>query len=424
MSTMQKTTGWQVVRQRIVLVMAMFWGLAAFLPVGMNYLALVLMLLALLVHGGLAQRLQRVRSHAVFWPMVIFVVVTLAALALQDRMYPETPANLMHGARIVLTLALALSLTRLEARAAVVGVAGAFLGVALMLASFHAGLLPSHGFWMHLTHPSTNKSISAAIVCSMLAAAATSLSVSARGWHRVMAMLVFAVALLVIFTALEQRTAVLGYVLSLLAIAIHQWRGHPVKLGAGVLAVSVFAAGLYTAMPELRQRLDQGATEVQSALDGKVELASWNIRIQMIRHTSDMMWEKPVTGWGVGAWNTQWRERVPDMLDGFNMPHNDLLWMGSQAGLPGALAWLVLMLSTCWAAWRERHWAGRAAFALGVIATFSALVNSATRDATLGLPMLWLLGVMLAYARSGEPQSASAASRGASLEDAGAALQR
>ena len=97
MSTMQKTTGWQAVRQRIVLVMAMFWGLAAFLPVGMNYLALVLMLLALLVHGGLAQRLQRVRSHAVFWPMVIFVVVTLAALALQDRMYPETPANLMHS---------------------------------------------------------------------------------------------------------------------------------------------------------------------------------------------------------------------------------------------------------------------------------------------------------------------------------------
>jgi O-antigen ligase len=86
-------------------------------------------------------------------------------------------------------------------------------------------------------------------------------------------------------------------------------------------------------------------------------------------------------------------------MKNYNMPHNDLLWMGSQAGVPGALAWLALLLAAAWAGWRIQTWQGRMAFAIALIALFSSMVNSGTRDAEIGLPMLWMLGVALVLAR-------------------------
>lgn len=181
--------------------------------------------------------------------------------------------------------------------------------------------------------------------------------------------------------------------------SVHQLRYQRLRLAGGLLVIGLFAGGLYGGLPELRAKLDQGGAEVQSALQGRVANESWNIRIQMIKHTADMVLEKPLMGWGIGSWNEQGRQRVPDFPKGYNMPHNDVLWMGAQAGVPGALAWLMLMLSAWWAAWRLPDWRGRIAFAVAVIATFSAVVNNGTRDATLGLPLLWLMGVALAYAR-------------------------
>jgi O-antigen ligase len=387
------------VRANLVLCAAGFWGLMLFFPVGMNYLALFLLLLATLVDGQWRTRMARVRQHVLWWPFVAFVIVTLIAFALQDRIYKETPANAWHGFRIVLTLALALSLSEREARCAVIGFGCAFAMVLLILAGFHIGVLPTNEWINHLTHPSTNKSIAASILFSLLAAAAWTGVWNFKGKWRWVALAWVALALLVILVALEKRTAVLGFLLGVLLVMVHQWRAKHLYLLASVLAILVATLGAYQAMPGLQERMSKGVTEAQAALDGKVEVASWNIRIQMIRHTSNMVVEKPLTGWGVGAWNTQWHARAPDIMKNYNMPHNDLLWMGSQAGVPGALAWLALLLAAAWAGWRIQTWQGRIAFAIALIALFSSMVNSGTRDAEIGLPMLWMLGVALVLAR-------------------------
>jgi O-antigen ligase len=387
------------VRANLVSLTAGFWGLVLFFPVGMNYLALALLLLAVLLGGQWRERAARVRSHALWWPFVAFVGVVVLAFLLQDKTYKETPANAWHSFRIVLTLALALCLDAREARAALIGFAVAFAMVLLILVGFHIGWMPSNEWVDHLTHPSTNKSIAASILFSLMAAAAWTVFCGVKGWWRWLALASVAIALVVILIALGKRTAMLGFVFGVLLVALHQWRAKHLYLLASVLAVVAVTAGAYSAMPQLKARMEQGVAEAQAAMNGKVEQASWNIRIQMIRHTSDMIAEKPLTGWGVGAWNEQWRARAPEILRDYNMPHNDALWMGSQAGIPGVLAWLALLLSAAWAGWRVRTWQGRMAFALAVVALFSSLVNSGTRDAEIGLPMLWMLGVALVLAR-------------------------
>ena len=86
---------------------------------------------------------------------------------------------------------------------------------------------------------------------------------------------------------------------------------------------------------------------------------------------------------------------MPPSIADLNMPHDDLLWMGAQAGVPGALSWLAIMLAACLAGWRRQDMAGRMAFVAALTLLFSALVNSATRDATIGLSLLWVVGLYL-----------------------------
>ena len=109
---------------------------------------------------------------------------------------------------------------------------------------------------------------------------------------------------------------------------------------------------------------------------------------------------KPLWGWGIGSWNDQWRMRVPQELAEFNMPHNDALWMGAQAGILGAFLWMSLMMSHVNSSWKIRNAWGASACAAIFMATFSSLVNNGTRDATIGLPMLWMVGVLISLARA------------------------
>ena len=82
--------------------MAFFWGLMLFMPVGMNYLAFVLLLVVMLAQGQVQGRVLRLRQSPAWWPGVFFLGWTLVVLAIQPVYYPETAANLFHGLRLSL----------------------------------------------------------------------------------------------------------------------------------------------------------------------------------------------------------------------------------------------------------------------------------------------------------------------------------
>lgn len=374
----------------------MLWGAVVFFPVGVHYFAMLLLVAAIGVEQKYRDRYKRIRSSGILWLALGYVGWTLLILALQGTMFPETPGHLFHGIRIALTLLLAASLSREEAISALKGLALGLTFVLVWLGGYYTGLFPPSDFWGHFTSPTTNKSIGASILVSFAAVSFVAISVDEKGWRRVGSLLVFALSVVVIVVVLGKRTAMLGVFVGLVSLLLHYWRDSPKKLLAGILTLVLATVTAYSSVPAVQDRIGQGVREVQGALAGKVTMESWNIRIQMIRHTTDMMIEKPWVGWGVGSWNTQWRLRSHESMAGFNMPHNDFLWMGAQAGVPGALAWLALLLGVCWRGWKTRSIAGQLTFAIGAMTVFSSVVNNGTRDAGLGLPMLWVLGVMLA----------------------------
>jgi O-antigen ligase len=112
-----------------------------------------------------------------------------------------------------------------------------------------------------------------------------------------------------------------------------------------------------------------------------------------------MIEDKPVMGWGIGGWTEQWHLRGPKLLADYNMPHNDFLWMGSQAGIPGSLSLLAIILTALWVAWRRNDLAGCRAFAAILIMLIATSLNSALRDAQIGLSLLWVTMVYLRLAQ-------------------------
>ena len=383
---------------KLVRYVALFWGLVVFMPVGVNYLAFFALLACMLVAGGRVERLRRVREHPLFWPLAVYVLWTVIVLAFQPLRYVETPSNLWHGARIVLTLVLALALARDEAVWAMRGfVLAALCGVLVIAAHFALGL-PPPPVWKNLVEYAGNKSIANAVLFSLLAGSALVLALACAGRVRQTAIFVVLVLLPIIVFALPNRTALLVVLLALPAAAVHHWR-HRKRRMLAFVAVAVTASAVFvTSVPSTRARLAQGVDEMQKAAAGEVARTSWNLRVQMARHTTRMMLERPWMGWGIGGWNDQWRKRAPPLIADLNMPHNDFLWMGAQAGLPGALSWLAIMLAACWAGWRRQDLTGRLAFVAALTLLFSALVNSATRDGVIGLSLLWVVGLYLRLA--------------------------
>lgn len=381
-----------------VRVVAAFWGLVLFMPVGMNYLAFFALLLAMLLSPGLPARWARFRSHPLWWPSVAFVAVQLLALALMPR-YPETVGNLWHGGRIVATLALALMLDRDETlwglRAFAAGAA-----YALVVVLVHQAVgLPDWPVWQNLQVHLGNKSIADALLFALAASTALLWALERGGWWRWAGVGLAAVLIAIDIWWLPSRTSVLGVLVVLVAACVHRWRRHRLALTLAIASCLLLAAATIAAVPFLRERFELGVSEVQRASVGDVAHESWSVRYHMYTRTWDMIRERPWTGWGIGSWNTQWRGRVPELLHGYNMPHNDFLWMGAQAGVMGALILVALAGVTLVPGWRRQDLTGRLALAAGLTLIQATCWNSAMRDAAIGLSLLWVTGLYLRIAQ-------------------------
>lgn len=379
---------------------AFFWGLVVFLPVGMNYLALFLLMAAVLFCNDAKTRWQRLSANLVGRALLFFAGWTLLVLWLQPSWHAQTPSNLWHGVRIGLTVALAASLGAAEARAALRGFMLGGAGVVILVMANQLGILDSHPLWQHLLEPGTNKTIGASILLSMGLAVLVASALETSGRVRWLMVLAALLVVIIVVETLSKRTAMVACLLAAIGVVMHWGRGYKWRMLLALLAMGFAVLVLWFSNPGLQAQFMQGIREIREGLGGDVKMESWNVRIQMLQHTLDMVAERPWLGWGIGAWNDQWQSRVPAEISGFNMPHNDFLWMGAQAGVPGAVAWLMLMLSGLGVAWKAQGWTGAAATACILIACFSALVNNATRDATIGLPMLWIMGVLISLART------------------------
>lgn len=388
------------------------WGAMVFMPVGLNYLSLLLLLLAMLGAGDWRERVARVRSHPMAWPLAALTLWQLVIFALGPH-YPETGQNLFHGLRISLTVALALALRGDEALWALRGLLAVTLANVLYIAVFYglillAGITPAvpPEPLRSVIFLVGNKSINNALIFTTLgaAAAAAGLALLERR-HAAAALAAFGatgLALVIINFNLPSRTSLLALLIVLPLLCLHQWRRRwRALLAVLALGCALLGAAAWNAPPQMRHLLEQGAQEVEAARAGAVSTGSWVVRYHMYTQTAQMIAERPLLGWGIGAWNSEWRRRAPALLADYNMPHNDYLWQGAQGGLPASLLLLALLLAGVRAAWRRPDLAGRMAFGAMLILLLATGVNSALRDAQIGLSLPWVALLFLRLA--GEP---------------------
>jgi O-antigen ligase len=380
----------------------MFWGLTVFMPVGITYVSFLLLMVALLAAGGWRERAIRLRGNPMWWPVVAFVVWTLAVLALEPH-YPETGSNLFHGLRIAATILMALALTRDEAIWAVRGFWIIGLVNIVMIALYYSVGFPMLEPWRGVLILVGNKSISNAILFTIMAATAAVYGLKSlaehRRWRAAAAFALVPAVMAIITFSLPSRTSLLALLLVIPAACVHQWRRQLEVLALVLMAAGVIAAGVLWNSPVVQQKFAVGIQEIEAAQAGEISEASWVVRYYMYRDTARMMIDRPFAGWGIGGWTEQWHLRGPKLLDYKNMPHNDFLWMGAQSGFPGALSLLVIMLMAAWIAWRRDDLAGRQAFVATLVMLIATSVNSALRDAQIGLALLWVAMVYLRLAQ-------------------------
>lgn len=391
-------------RTRLARQAAAFWGFVVYMPVGVNYLAFLLLMVAMLAGGNLRERAQRVRRHPLFWPIAAYAVWTLLVLAISPH-YKETGLDLFHAVRIGLTMVLALALTREECIWALRG----FLLVSVInlgLILLHTlGLLPDVQIWRAVVTMQGNKSINDALLFATIGAAAAVLGLAHLGemrrWH--WAGPAFAVTLLmaiVVSLALPSRTSLLAMLVCIFAACFHQFRSHRLGLVVSLAAAMVIVGlGIWQMPQSIKNKFEVGVQELEQAQAGVESDASWVTRYYMYKLTGEMMLDAPVTGLGIGAWTSEWKKRAPKVLDYKNMPHNDYLWMGSQAGVPGLLSLLAIMVAGVWVCWRRSDLTGRIGFVAMLTMLIAASLNSAMRDAQIGLSLLWIALLCLRMAQ-------------------------
>ena len=393
-----------MLRTRLTRHAATFWAFVVYMPVGVNYTAFLLLMVAIAVGGNCWERAMRVRQHPLFWPIAAYVGWMLVVLTLQPH-YKETGTDLFHGLRIALTMLMALALSREECIWALRAfLLSSVLGL-LLIVLHHIGILPDAQLWRAITHMQGNKSINDALLFATIGAGAAVLGLAhlskVQRWRWVSSTFaVTAVMAVAVSLALPSRASLLAMLVCILAACFHQFRHHPHRLLMALVAVLLIVGLSAWQMPQsIKSKFELGVTELEQAQAGVQSDASWVTRYYMYKLTGEMMLDAPAMGLGIGAWRSEWKKRAPKVIDYKNMPHNDYLWMGSQAGIPGLLSLLVISVGGVWVCWRRADVTGGIGFVAMLTMLIATSLNSAMRDAQIGLSLLWISFLCLRLAQ-------------------------
>jgi O-antigen ligase len=394
-------------RSRWVPVAGAMWGFSAFFPLGVMYLNVLLMLTALALMPDIRQRLQRLLRMGAFVPVAAVCIWTLFA-AVVGAMYPDTATRLFHVLRVTLVICMGLLLTPRAARLAILGLMAAAAYAVLVVITHHVVGLPDWAIWGSLLSSRNNFSsgnmITMAIVggFSFLFATDTGAPPGRRSWWMAFAILI---ALVVAFHAVSRNSQALLLVL-VLAVVLFRFRSAKAVL-AGLVGSFILAAFAWQFSPTTQSRFAEMVANLRAVQTESNYISSVGVRLRMYELAVQSMASHPVVGTGVGSWLPLWAadareldaQRLPGekLLSTINNPHNDFLLAGMETGVPGMLLLLWLLLYFVVTGWRRRTTGGGIAFVLGVAMLVTTMFNAPFRDAALGMTLLWLLGVALAY---------------------------
>ena len=197
----------------------------------------------------------------------------------------------------------------------------------------------------------------------------------------------------------DRRTGMLLLPVLLLAWALARqptW-GRRLTVAA---AIGLAALAAWQVSDGVRARFAEGLTELRQFTSDDRVANSWGQRLRMWERTAEMVQERPLTGHGLGSWQSLWQQRVTPgtALIEHTTPHNEYLLLAQQAGALGVGLWLWLLIGSL------RRAMGAGASGVPALMVWTALAwvglfNAVLRDAKFSLPLLLLAALAVAAAR-------------------------
>lgn len=212
-------------------------------------------------------------------------------------------------------------------------------------------------------------------------------------------LLVAATGMLVVLVLTKSRGAWMGLAAALAVLVVLRWRWGWLALVAGVAGVSAWIVSLgWGPFLELLT-----ANEAIRGLDGRIEI--WSRGLYLVR-------DFPLTGAGMGAYGPLVDRLYPFFLEppgSIPHAHNLFLQVAVDLGLPGLLAWLVVVVGVLVGAWRVWQAGRRRSDALalglgaGLLACLAAMAVHGITDAVVwtmvrSAPLVWAVFGMICAA--------------------------
>ena len=383
------------------------WGVCAFFPVGILYLHFLLMLAVLLTSGSVKARVQSLLACRLVWPLAAMLVWTVVVV-LVGPWFEDTPTRIFHVVRVAVLVSIGLMLTRVEARAALVGfVLGAVVAASIISAHRVWGL-PDWRIWSSLLTSRNNFSsgnmisMAAASGICLVASLGSKFSLRQRGISLALA---FALALTVATHSVSRNALLL---LPVLFAASLLWRFRSLRGRlAGLAVLLALVALMWQGAPNIQSRFTGMLSDYQALKSTSNYSTSVGARWRMYEEASQGMLKNPVFGTGLGSWLPHWRavwselhQNLSPELErrnaGINNPHNDFLLAGMETGVAGMVILVWLVGSFVRAGWQQLSEVHGATLVMGLTLLVTGLLNAPFRDAALGMTLLWLLGVSVA----------------------------
>lgn len=252
---------------------------------------------------------------------------------------------------------------------------------------------PSGGLLSSMVFYVGNKSIANATLVALAAALAAQGAVTSEGRARMAWALAGLWMVVMLCWHSQARTAHVALAVGLAALAWWHLRSLKLRVAASLGVLALAAALLGSGGGGLGPRASAGQLDTSS-----------QYRLAVYRETLVMISERPFAGHGLGSWAWLWPARTPrPELREFNTAHNVPLELAAEGGAPALLLLIPVVLAWLGTARRAglRGAGGPAALVLLAWGT-AALFNAALRDPVFATPMIVLLAVALAAAKSDE----------------------
>jgi O-antigen ligase len=391
------------------------YGLCAFLPLSIagigvfKLLSLLTGLVVLLIALFQGKRLLALRTG----PSVLALAM-LAALALSLTYttvpLPEALNVLTKYGKLLLIPAVALLIRSREQAITALGVY--VVTQSFVLLSSWLLFLGLHLPWV----PAVTNGIGV-VYSSYLDQAIFTAGLAAIAWHlrgdfpsRFGPLIAITIAVMAVLNLLFVLTGRSGQVCLIAAVAITVWWAMPRKLRPFAVLAPFVAFGLAMLLSaQFNQRYKAVFSEVnayQTQTAGYKETSSGE-RLNYWRKSLQAIAERPVLGYGVGAWQQQYHRmesgKPTPATFGARNPHQEFLFWGVQLGAVGVLLLVSWLLSIYMEAGKFETSVMRATVSLLVVFAVASVLNSALYDGLLGDYFCALLAVLLSLGRYSPP---------------------